>query len=83
MSFVEIKAELSHLSAEDLRQLAISSWTAFLEKESSDPSQNICEEDDPSLLAALDDAVRRADASTGRCTQAAAVRARILEWTTK
>lgn len=83
MSFVEIKAELPHLSAEDLRQLAISSWTAFLEKEANAPAHNTCEENDPALLAALDEAVMRADTSAGKHTQADAVRARIREWTTR
>lgn len=83
MSLVEIETELARLSAAELRQLAMTSWTAFLEKEAADPNQNRCDEDDPMLLAALDEAVKRADGSAGMGVKGDSVRARIRAWTTR
>ena len=83
MSLVEIEAELSRLNAADLRRLALSSWAAFLAREGADPKSNECSEEDPQLLAALDEAVRRADGPAGGSATGAAVRTRIREWTTK
>ena len=42
-----------------------------------------CEEEDPQLLAALDEAVRRADATPGQGHSGDDLRARIAQWTTK
>ena len=83
MSLVEIEAELTRLSAAELRRLAMNSWVAFLKKEAVEPIHDECDEDDPGLLAALDEAVRRADASAGYGTSGDAVRLRIREWTTR
>src|SRR5438477_263225 len=47
MSFAEIEAALGKLSADDLRRLALKSWTAFVEKEGHSVAANECSEDDP------------------------------------
>ena len=62
MSLVEIEAALQHLTADELRQLALKSWKAFAEREGKLGESNECDEDDPALLAALDEAITRADA---------------------
>jgi len=64
MSFAEIEAELDRLSPDDLRRLALKSWTAFVEKEARAEGGNQCSEDDPNLLAALDEAIAKADATS-------------------
>ncbi len=83
MSIVQIEAALNRLSAEELRRLALSSWAAFVKKEELDTRCNECDEDNPALLAALDDAVRRAERPGARGASAAEVRSRIREWTTR
>ena len=83
MSIIQIEAELKCMSAEELRRLAVSSWAAFVEKEASDPALNECDEDNPKLLAALDDAVRQADRPGNRSVPGDEVRSRIRAWTTK
>src|SRR5437016_39366 len=60
MSFAEIEAELEKLSPEELRRLALKSWTAFMSKESGADASNECSEEDPQLLAALDEAIEKA-----------------------
>lgn len=84
MSLAEIENELSKLSAAELRQVALSSWSAFLAKEgqSTGDSMDLCEENDPELLHALDDAVARADRSEGSGFTADDVRNQIRTWTT-
>jgi len=81
VSLAEIEAELEKLSPEDLRRIAIKSWSAFVEKES--PGSNECHEDDPSVLAALDEAIDKADATPGQGHSASEVRARLARWSTK
>ena len=83
MSIVQIEAELKRLSAEELRRLAMSSWAAFVEKEGLEPACNECDENNPELLATLDDAVREADRMGSRGVSGDEVRSRIREWTTK
>ena len=83
MSIIQIEAELKGMSAEELRRLAVSSWAAFLEREASDPALNECDEDNPELLAALDDAVCQADRPANRSVAGDEVRSRIRAWTTK
>jgi hypothetical protein len=83
MSIAQIEAELKRMSAAELRHLAMSSWAAFLEKEGLEPEVNECDETDPDLLAALDEAVRRADRSDKRPLTGNEVRSRVREWTTK
>lgn len=83
MSFAEIEAELGKLSADELRRLAVKSWTAFVEKEGLAPGVNECNEEDPRLLAALDEAVTQANSTPGQGHSAATLRARLSGWTTK
>ncbi len=66
MSLVEIEAELEQLGPDDLRHLALKSWMIFVEKERRQSGVNECDEDDPRLLAALDEAIAKADAAPGQ-----------------
>ena len=81
MSLAEIEAELEKLSPEDLRRIALKSWSAFVEKES--PGSNECSEDDPHLLAALDKAITEADAAPGQGHSGSEIRTRLARWSTK
>ena len=83
MSFAEIEAELEKLSSDELRRLALKSWTVFVAKEGGADAANECSEDDPRLLAALDEAIEKADAAPGEGHSADAVRARLNQWTSK
>jgi hypothetical protein len=83
MGIAQIEAELKRMSAAELRHLAMSSWAAFVEKEGLEPEVNECDETDPELLAALDDAVRRANRPDKRAVTGDEVRSRVREWTTK
>ena len=79
MSFTEIEAELEKLSADELRRLALKSWSAFVAKE---PASHECSEDDPQLLAALDEAIAKAD-SGAQALSGNEVRARLKQWTSR
>jgi hypothetical protein len=81
MSLAQIEAELENLTPEELRRLAARSWHAFLEKTGGNPAE--CDEDDSSLLAALDASLHAADAAPGTGHTAQAVRARLRPWITK
>ncbi len=83
MSLAEIEAELGQLSPKDLRSLALKSWAAFVEKEDRAAHANECSEEDPRLLAALDEATVRANSTPGQGHSALAVRARLSEWISK
>jgi hypothetical protein len=83
MSFAEIEAQLEKLTPDELRHLALKSWSAFVAKEGLSEDANQCDEDDPDLLAALDEAVARADAPSHAGYSGEEVRARISEWTSK
>lgn len=83
MSLTEIEAELEKLTSDELRRLALKSWSAFVAKEGLSEDKNQCEEDDPELLAALDEAVIRADSMAHAGYAGDEVRARISEWTSK
>ena len=83
MSMAEIEAELEKMSPDELRRLALKSWSAFMAKEGGADVAEACDEADPRLLAALDEAVRRADAAPGQGHTGQAMRARVAEWTTK
>ena len=83
MSLAEIEAQLDKLTPDELRHLALKSWTAFVEKEGGSEGQNECEEDDPQLLAALDEAIKKANASPGQGLSANEVRARLSKWTSR
>jgi len=82
MSLAEIEAELDHLGPEELRRLALKSWMTFVEKERGQAGANECDEGDPRLLAALDEAIAKADATPGLGHSGREVRARLNEWTT-
>jgi len=83
MSLAEIEAELGKLSPDELRRLALKSWTAFVEKEDLTAGANECSEDDPRLLAALDQASAKANSTLGQGHLASVVRVRLTEWTSK
>lgn len=80
MSFAEIEAELSRLSPDELRRLALKSWTAFVAREGRTPGVNECSEQDPGLLALLDEAVAEANATPGQGHSADVVRGRLEGW---
>ena len=80
MSLAEIEAELDKMTSEELRRLALKSWTAFVEKESG--AANECSED-PRLLAALDEAIEKAEAAPQRGHSAHEVRSRLSKWTSR
>lgn len=81
MSLTEFEAELDKLTLEELRQLALKSWTGFTEKESDDT--NFCSEDDAELLNALDNAIEQADATPRNGYSATEVRSRLAQWSSK
>ena len=80
MSFAEIEAELDKLGPEDLRRLALKSWAAFVQKEGRTAGANECDETEPGLLLALDQAIEEADATSGEGHSGSQVRARLNEW---
>lgn len=82
MSLTEIESELEKLSPEELRELAIKSWSAFVEKEGGSLA-SICDESSPELLTALDDAVNRANSTPGTGHTGEEVRARLNQWITR
>jgi len=81
MSLAEIEAELENMNPEELRRLALKTWRAFAAKERESLAQG-CDEPDPALLAALDEAVAQADAPHKAAYSADQVRARLNSWTT-
>jgi len=83
MSYAEIEAELERLEPDELRRLALKSWTAFVRKEGRTHGGHECEETDPALLTALDEAIDRADATPGQGHAGRQVRDRLREWTSK
>jgi hypothetical protein len=83
MSFTEIEAELEKLGPDDLRRLALKSWRAFLQKEGRTAGANECDESDPQLLTALDEAIAAADATLGQGHSGSQVRGRLSEWISK
>ena len=83
MSIAEIEAELEKLCPEDLRRLALKSWKAFLEKEGLAEGTNECDENDPGLLEALDEAIKRANTTPGQGYSGSQVRTRLNEWISK
>ena len=83
MSLTEIEAELEKLTPDELRRLALKSWSTFVEKEGRPGFANECDETDPHLLAELDEAIERANATPGQGWSASEVRARLRERTSK
>ena len=81
MSLTEIEAELAKLTPDELRRLALKSWTTFVEKQNASDAPHEVSEDDPRLLAALDEAVARADATPGQGHSGGEVRVRLGQWT--
>ena len=83
MSLAEIEAELEKLTPGELRRLALRSWKAFMEKEGRlDPAKE-CSEEDPVLLAALDEAVAKADATPDRGWSGSETLGRLARWTSR
>ncbi len=76
MSLTEIEAELEHLTPEELRRLALRSWSIFQKKEGHS-------EDDPLVLSAVDRAVEHADSFPASGCTGDEIRERISEWTSK
>ena len=83
MSLVEIEAELDQLGPDELRHLALKSWMTYVEKERRQDGVNEYNEDDPRLLAALDEAIGKADATPGQGHSEHEVRVRLNEWTSR
>ena len=82
MSLADIEAELEQLGPDELRHLAPKSWTTFVKKEQRSNGVNECDESDPSLLAALDEAIAKADAVPGHGHSGREVRTRLTGWIT-
>ena len=83
MSLTEIEAELEHLSTDELRRLAFRSWTVFMQRAGHADLAHDCDEEDPQLLAALDEAIAAAAANPQHKYSATEVRARLNQWTSK
>jgi hypothetical protein len=79
MSLGEIEAELDNLTTDELRRLALKSWAAFVEKDGAD-STHVCDEDNPTLLAALDEALAMANSTPGKGRSGDEVRAELRQW---
>ncbi|WP_442888527.1 hypothetical protein [Congregicoccus parvus] len=83
MSLLEIEAELAKLTPEELRRLALRSWSAYVQREEQGDAVQECSEDDPKLLAALDEAIARADKEPGIGHSGREVRAHLRRWTSR
>ena len=75
-----MESELEKLEPDELRRLAIKSWTVFVQKEGHADGANQCDESDPRLLTALDEAIAKADATPGQGHSGQEVRIRLNEW---
>jgi hypothetical protein len=58
------------------------SWSAFVAKEGLEEA-NYCDEEDPELLGALDDAIAKAEAGTHHTHTGRELRELIGEWTSE
>lgn len=83
MGTAQIKSELRNLSPDERRRLALSSWTAYVQREENDSASPMCNEDDPELLVALDHAVAGSSQGTNRGYSGDEVRGKLRQWTTK
>jgi len=83
MSLTEIEAQLPSLKPDELRHLAVKSWTTFVQKEGLPESRHVCDEADAALLSALDEAAAEADRTPRRGCSGDEVRARIAGWSSK
>ena len=81
MSLAEIEAELGKMTPDELRRLALKSWTAFVEREAG--AVNECSEHDPQVLAALDEAIEKADAAPHKGYSGNEVRSKLSKWTSR
>jgi hypothetical protein len=78
MSFTELKDKAAELPSDEQRKLI-----TFLIGLQTDHRDRECSEDDPHLLAALDEAIARAGAvPTGGCS-GEEVRSRMAQWISK
>ena len=83
MSFAEIEAELDKLAPDELRRLALKSWSAFVHKEGRMDGVNECDESNPEVLRALDEAIVLADPTPGKGCSGNQLRRRLDEWISK
>jgi hypothetical protein len=83
MSLAEIEAALENLTPDELRRIAVKSWAAFVEKEGQAQGTHECDEDNPVLLADLDQAITQADSAPNQGHSADTVRQQLKEWTSK
>ncbi len=83
MKLADIEAQLPHLTPGELRRLAMKSWAAFSEREASTDNSNECSEDDPALLAALDEPLKRVGAVPREGYSGDEVRSRMAQWISK
>ncbi len=83
MSLAEIEAELEKMAPDQLRRLALRSWAAYVEKEGRPETARMCDEDDPQVLAALDQATKPADASPNQGYSGDQVRSSLSKWSLK
>jgi hypothetical protein len=81
MSLTEIEAALDKLTPAELRRLAVRSWSAFIASEGD--ANHFCDETDPELLSALDQAIAKADATPTQGLAADDVRSRVDAWTSR
>jgi len=83
MKLAEIESQLEALTPDELRRLALKSWRVFVEKEGGRHIPPACDEDDPLLLAALDEAVAKAEVAPGQGSSGEEVRARLEQWSSR
>jgi hypothetical protein len=83
MSLTYIEAQLEHLTADELRHLALRSWSAFVQREGHSDILNECDEDDPILLSALDEAIESAQAAQSIGCTGDELRQFLTQWTSK
>jgi hypothetical protein len=81
MSLAEIEAELGKMTPDELRHLALKSWTAFVEKEAG--AANECSEDDPEVLGALDEEIEKAEVDPPQGCSGNEVRSQLSKWTSR
>lgn len=78
MSFTELKDKVAQLPSDEQRELI-----TFLVGLQTDHDDHECSEDDPQLLAALDEAVARAGTVPTGGYSGEEVRSRMAKWTSK
>ena len=78
MSLTQLKDEAAQLPSKEQRELI-----AFLVALQADRQKEECSEDDPALLAALDEAIARSGVVPSGGYSGDDVRSRIAQWTSK